>query len=616
MAGDTNVEIEINVEDNSSTEIENITNNVYHLHQAVQREQQEENRWSKSLQRIRDRALAGAKAVARVGATVSAVAAAAGPAASGLLALGKAVATIGKASTRLTPLVAFLPSLAGAFALISTTLKMAAPGLARAFEPITRQFRDAKGEATALAKTLERVVGIDVKPAAAQFVKVNFPAIAHAMERIAYQTNLVIAGTLKWANSAQGVAAIKAIATSTADAFTALVPHVLRLVTAFGNLAGKAGGRAITGIGDAIGRLMDKISTWAEQHDLDDINRALKDLSGYGLKIRQAFTAVRDVGRWLAENEGAVKHFSDVAAGAAVALGVATGNVPAVVAGAVSLIINHWNDLKGVFASSGPWLGNVLERWKRDAGRIALTESIMRALTAFRTAFMNVIEGIGPKFIEFISRLKAAWEEWAPLITAWWNTGGKQIFQVAGVAIGGFVLLMLDAATKTAQVAQAMAAAFKLAVNVILGALGTIINGAAKAFGWVPGLGAKLNQAAAEFEAFKNSVNRALNGIDSMKTITISGKVYITGGGNSSQSDQRTGNSRGSDFSGLTSWMRAAQHFMDDRTGTNRTGGPTAVTATVQNTIMLDGRPFRQYTDRALLESESRIAWRTANARP
>lgn len=55
--------------------------------------------------------------------------------------------------------------------------------------------------------------------------------------------------------------------------------------------------------------------------------------------------------------------------------------------------------------------------------------------------------------------------------------------------------------------------AFRAMSSVFLTVIGAIIEGAARAFGWVPGLGPKLQTAAREFSAFRDRVNAALNGI-------------------------------------------------------------------------------------------------------
>ena len=51
-------------------------------------------------------------------------------------------------------------------------------------------------------------------------------------------------------------------------------------------------------------------------------------------------------------------------------------------------------------------------------------------------------------------------------------------------------------------------------VRPIINAFGFIVNAAAKAFGWVPGLGGKLKNAAASFAVFKARALAALDGFD------------------------------------------------------------------------------------------------------
>ena len=57
----------------------------------------------------------------------------------------------------------------------------------------------------------------------------------------------------------------------------------------------------------------------------------------------------------------------------------------------------------------------------------------------------------------------------------------------------------------------------KFIVDKFLGMVEAIITGAAKAFGWVPGLGGKLKTAAAEFSKFRDNVNRSLDGVQDKK---------------------------------------------------------------------------------------------------
>jgi phage-related protein len=76
--------------------------------------------------------------------------------------------------------------------------------------------------------------------------------------------------------------------------------------------------------------------------------------------------------------------------------------------------------------------------------------------------------------------------------------------------------------------------------------VGAILNGAAKAFGWIPGIGDKLKTAAEKFAGFRDSVNRYLDGIqdenvtvrvniDAPRSISVDGRNYpvkaLAGGG-------------------------------------------------------------------------------------
>ncbi|HEY0638718.1 MAG TPA: phage tail tape measure protein [Pseudonocardiaceae bacterium] len=56
-------------------------------------------------------------------------------------------------------------------------------------------------------------------------------------------------------------------------------------------------------------------------------------------------------------------------------------------------------------------------------------------------------------------------------------------------------------------------AAFTAVTSAVLSFVGTVVNGAATAFGWIPGIGDKLRTAAAEFNQFANNVNQALERI-------------------------------------------------------------------------------------------------------
>jgi hypothetical protein len=57
-------------------------------------------------------------------------------------------------------------------------------------------------------------------------------------------------------------------------------------------------------------------------------------------------------------------------------------------------------------------------------------------------------------------------------------------------------------------------------VTTFLGMVGALVTGAAKAFGWVPGIGPKLKEASKTFNTFRDDVNKSLGGLKD-KSITI-----------------------------------------------------------------------------------------------
>lgn len=76
---------------------------------------------------------------------------------------------------------------------------------------------------------------------------------------------------------------------------------------------------------------------------------------------------------------------------------------------------------------------------------------------------------------------------------------------------------------------NALRPAFAAIVRVWTTVVGALINGAAKAFGWVPGIGGKLKTAADEFNKFADKANAALDGIDD-ETVNVNVRLNQTKG--------------------------------------------------------------------------------------
>lgn len=69
---------------------------------------------------------------------------------------------------------------------------------------------------------------------------------------------------------------------------------------------------------------------------------------------------------------------------------------------------------------------------------------------------------------------------------------------------------------------------FRLWLNTWFTIVGAIVNGAASAFGWVPGIGDKLKAAADKFNTFRDRVNASLDGI---KDKDVNVNVHLAAGG-------------------------------------------------------------------------------------
>lgn len=110
--------------------------------------------------------------------------------------------------------------------------------------------------------------------------------------------------------------------------------------------------------------------------------------------------------------------------------------------------------------------------------------------------------GDGQMIINIISKIVQFLGQAAPVFEAW------------STWFGGVVIIVKAAW-------DGISAVFRAAIGLWISYLGGMVVAAAKAFGWIPGIGPKLKAAAAEFEEYKNRVNRSLDGIqDEVVNIT------------------------------------------------------------------------------------------------
>jgi hypothetical protein len=122
-----------------------------------------------------------------------------------------------------------------------------------------------------------------------------------------------------------------------------------------------------------------------------------------------------------------------------------------------------------------------------------------------------------------ISVLTKFFQDWGPWI-------GKAMFALSGTTQAAIVV--------SSTLNDIMGPAIRGMIGQFLNFVEVFVDGAASAFGWIPGIGPKLRTAASEFDAFKQRTNQALNGIQSHKVVSIdvmvngqAGTVKDIGGG-------------------------------------------------------------------------------------
>jgi phage-related protein len=102
----------------------------------------------------------------------------------------------------------------------------------------------------------------------------------------------------------------------------------------------------------------------------------------------------------------------------------------------------------------------------------------------------------------------------------------RHIVQTAFHAVGTAAMAMWN---------DAIRPAFKFIADLWFSVVGALVDGAAKAFGWMPGIGGKLKAAAKQFDHFRDEVNNALSGIHD-RNVKVNAELltraaYVSGGG-------------------------------------------------------------------------------------
>jgi len=135
------------------------------------------------------------------------------------------------------------------------------------------------------------------------------------------------------------------------------------------------------------------------------------------------------------------------------------------------------------------------------SGGLALVNTIGRIVTGTKEwtaaqALLDIALDANPIGIAVVAIAALG----AAFYVAWQKSAGfRDVIKTLGAVVLGMGITVVQG--------------LKVVVDGVLGFFGSIINGAAAAFGWVPGLGPKLKTAAAGFDGFRAGVDGAFNGM-------------------------------------------------------------------------------------------------------
>jgi hypothetical protein len=260
----------------------------------------------------------------------------------------------------------------------------------------------------------------------------------------------------KWLNSAKGTQAVQILVNSVNDAVENLAPHVTVLAIAFGELIGRVGDPVITGLSSLMARAADATARWVDTITAADVYTAFDKLRRAASGFTDKLVAARDVVAWLAAHEGAIRNVSDALAGIGIVVGVATGSWVAVVAGAVTIILNHfqavgdgaewmWDRVSAVFntIAEDPWVQKIVAGLKEVSDMI-------------RDDFGGAMDLISDAWDRLAPIVEDTWDRVGPVIAEMFNDPttqeGMRIWADALLA-GALALIALAAAIGVAAAA-------------------------------------------------------------------------------------------------------------------------------------------------------------------
>lgn len=401
------------------------------------------SRWGRELGILRGIAQRAGVAVGRMTAAVG-LAGASLPLA-GLAAVKLAVA-LGKVASASAPLLSALPVLAGAGGLVGATFALAFGDAARKSEVFKRSVEPLTTAVGRLQQRLTETSMRGVRPLLADFVRLNMPALGGAMTRVAAAANRAAVGFGRWVNSGEGQRIVADLSERTADAFERLAPKLRDIGISIGRLAGRAIGPTFDRAVPALERLADRAKRFIDGLSVKDIEGAWRDLSGLLAGVRRKLRMLRDVGKWMVDNEEGVRQFSNALAGVALVAGVASGGWMLALGAGLTLLANNWDTVRTRTTGAA----RAVDRWVKKTPEAQRVIATTRAeFDRFGAAVQRQVDIIVPQARRYGRAMERGFKAWEPQI----RWGIRVLGWLARVTVGTFgsmasgILVFFTAAT-------------------------------------------------------------------------------------------------------------------------------------------------------------------------
>jgi hypothetical protein len=402
------------------------------------------------------------KEVAKFASYAGLAAGAAGPLA---LVVGAAAVATAQFVAAVAPAAAALLPLAAGAAFVQLTFKGMGEEFLKSVEPMTAAWTKQTAAAGRLATQ-------GIRPLAREFVRVNFPAIAAAQERIARSTNRVVTGFGKWVNSAPGVKVISQLTGDAARSFEALAPSIRGVAQSLLMLAGRISGVSFDTFTSLTKEALDKLNGFIDRLGADDVNRAFYKIRVAAHQGAEGIRALVGAIQWLDENRKKILQVSDaILALTAVGAALIGGWIVALGA-SLLLLARHWDDVtaavqkvQGVFSGLG----------SKFTSLQGVVDSFGVAWASVKTGFREFVADVGPRLQPTLDRLGDAFIKLQPAIAATVTILGalaKAFLEIAGPVVGGiitgiglmsdaFASIVLDATSAAGKMLTAFAAIFQ-----------------------------------------------------------------------------------------------------------------------------------------------------------